>query len=69
MLNSNSAVLTDKIFTLRENSGRKIAQIVGASIATISRVVKIKSDTGNILPKHRGKCGRKSKTTSRDNAN
>ena len=57
------------ILTLRENadkSYREISKIVGASKSTLSRVVKMKKETGTATPKRKGKCGRKRKTTPRD---
>uniref|UniRef100_A0A3Q3KA92 Transposase Tc1-like domain-containing protein n=1 Tax=Monopterus albus TaxID=43700 RepID=A0A3Q3KA92_MONAL len=41
---------------------------VGVSLATVSRVIKMKKETGSVSPKRKGKCGRKRKTTPRDDA-
>ena len=60
------------ILTLRENTEKtywEISKIVSVSISTISCVLKMKKETGSITPKCKGKCGRKRKTTPRDNAN
>ena len=54
------------ILTLRENTEktyREISKIVGVSISTISRIMKMKKETGSVTPKRKGKCGRKRKTT------
>ena len=59
------------ISNLRENTEktyRQISKIVGVSISTISRVVKMKKETGSVAPKRKGKCGRERKTTPRDDA-
>ena len=57
------------ILTLRENIEkiyREISKIVGVSISTISRIMKMKKETGSLTPKRKG--GRKRKTTPKDNA-
>ena len=46
---------------------REIAALVGTSLAAVSRVIKLKQDTGSVSPKCKGKCGRKKKITSGDN--
>ena len=54
------------IMTLHEHTEktyREIAGTVGVSLATVSRVVKMKKETGSVTPKRKGKCGRKRKTT------
>ena len=59
------------ILTLRENTektNREISKIVGVSISTISRIMKMKKKTGSVIPKRKGKCGHKRKTTPRDDA-
>ena len=59
------------ILTLRENTKktyREISKIVGFSISTISRIMKMKKETGSITSKRNGNCGRKRKTTPRDDA-
>ncbi|XP_063855001.1 uncharacterized protein LOC135097165 [Scylla paramamosain] len=43
-----------KIVTLHEHTSstyREIAKIVGVSLATVSRVIKLKHDTGSVTPK------------------
>jgi len=40
--------------------------LVGVSLATISRVIKLKQDTESVSPKRKGKCGHKKKTIPRD---
>ena len=57
------------ILTLHEHTGktyRDIAVAVGVSLATVSRVIKMKKETGSVIPKRKGRCGRKRKTTPRD---
>ena len=59
------------ILTLRENTEkayREISKIVGVSISTISRIMKMKKETRSVTPKRKGKCGRKRKTTPKDDA-
>ena len=59
------------ILTLRENKEKtygEISKIVGVSISTISRIMKMKKETGSVTPKRKGKCGRKRKTTPKDDA-
>ena len=59
------------VLTLGENTEKaykEISKILGVSISIISRVVKMKKETGSVTPKHKSKCGRKRKTTSRDDA-
>ena len=59
------------ILTLRENTEktyREISKIVGVSISTISRIMKMKKETDSVAPKRKGKCGRKRKTTPKDDA-
>ena len=56
------------VLTLCEKTHKKIAKIVGVSISTISRVVKMKKETGSVTPKRKDKCGRKRKTTPRNDA-
>ena len=59
------------ILTLRENTEktyREISKIVGVSISTIRRIMKMKKETGSVTPKRKGKCGRKRKTTPKDDA-
>ena len=44
------------ILTLRENTQktyREISKIVGVSISTISRIMKMKKETGSVTPKRR----------------
>ena len=59
------------ILTLRENTEKtywEISKLVGVSISTISRIMKMKKETGSVTPKCKGKCGRKRKTTPKDDA-
>ena len=59
------------ILTLRKNTEktyREISKLVGVSISTISRIMKMKKETGSVTPKPKGKCGRKRKTTPKDDA-
>lgn len=58
-----------KIVTLHEHTFktyREIAQVVGVSLATVSRVIQLKNQSGSVSPKRKGNCGRKRKTTTRD---
>jgi transposase len=60
-----------KIVTLHEHTAktyRDIASVVGVSLATVSRVIKLKHETGSVSPKRKGNCGRKKKTSHRDDA-
>ena len=57
------------VLTLRENiekTYKKISKIVDVSISTISRVVKLKKETGSVTQKRKGRCGHTRKTTPRD---
>ena len=56
------------ILTLRENTEKEISKIVGVSISTISHIMRMKKETGSVTPKRKGKCGRKRKTTPKDDA-
>jgi len=47
---------------------RKIVSKDDVSLATVSRVIKLKQNNGAVSPKTKGKCGRKRKTTKRDDA-
>ena len=49
-----------------QKSSRKIAELVGSSQSTVSRIIRSSENTGSALPKRKGKCGRKSKTSARD---
>ena len=58
-----------KIFTLFEHSEKsqgEIATIVGVSQRSVSRIIKQGVTTGSLSPKRKGNCGRKRKTTPRD---
>lgn len=58
-----------KIITLHDHTSktyREIASTVGVSSATVSRVIKLQKVFGSISPKRKGKCGRRRKTTRRD---
>ncbi|CAI5795286.1 domain-containing [Podarcis lilfordi] len=60
-----------KIVTLHVHTAktyREIASVVGVSLATVSRVINWKQETGSVSPKCKGKCGRKKKTTPRYDA-
>ncbi|CAI5769349.1 domain-containing [Podarcis lilfordi] len=60
-----------KIVTLQEHTAKtyqEIASVVGVSLATASRVIKLKQETGSVSPKRKGKCGHKKKTTPTDDA-
>jgi len=58
-----------KIVTLHEHTGmsqRKIAETVGVSQGSVSSILKQKKETRNVEIKRKGKCGRKRKTSKRD---
>lgn len=60
-----------KIVTLHEHTDktyREIAALVDVSLATVSRVIKLKQEKGSFSPRRKGRCGRKKKTTPRDDA-
>ncbi|MEM9078953.1 MAG: hypothetical protein AAGC43_18075 [Bacteroidota bacterium] len=60
-----------QIVTLKEHTSksfREIASIVGVSLSTVSRIVRLKNETGSIATKRNGRCGRRRKTTARDDA-
>jgi len=60
-----------KIVTLHGHTAKtygEIAAVVGVSLATVSRVIKLKQDTGSVSPKRKGQCGHTKKTTPRDDA-
>ena len=47
-------------------SQRKIAESVGVSLRSVSSIMKQKRETGNVEVQKKGMCGRKRKTTKRD---
>ena len=58
-----------KILTLQEHTEKnqcEIASIVGANESTISRLLKQARGTGTLLSNGKEKCGRKRKTSTRD---
>ena len=58
-----------KIVTLRDHttmSQRKIAESVGVSIGSVSSTLKQNIETGNVEVQRKERCGRKRKTTKRD---
>ena len=58
-----------KIVSLRDHtimSQRKIAESVGVSLRSVSNILKQKRETKNVEVQRRGRCGRKRKTTKRD---
>lgn len=60
-----------KIVTLREHTSmtqRAIATECGVSLGAVNRILKQKRDIGTIEVNRKGKCGRKRKTTRRDEA-
>jgi len=62
-----------KMVTLHEHTPktyREIAALVCVSLVAVSRVIKLKQDIGSVSPKRKRseKCGRKKKTTPRDDA-
>jgi len=61
-----------RIVTLSECAGmsvRKIAEEYGVHYSTVSRIRKAHQETGSFSPRRKGKCGRKRKTTKRDDRN
>ena len=48
-------------------SQKKIAESVGVSLQSESSILKQKRETGNVEVQRKGMCGRKRKTTKRDN--
>ena len=60
-----------KVVTLKEHTTKtykEIASVVGVSLVTVSRVIKLKQNTRSVSPKGKGKCSSKRKTTKRDGA-
>src|SRR5690606_6838401 len=58
-----------KVVTLREHTSKtqqEIAQVCGISKSTCKRILKLHSENGTTSPRRKGKCGRKSKTSARD---
>ena len=58
-----------KIVTLRDHttmSQRKIVESVGVSLGSVSSILKQKRETGNVEVQRKERCGRKRKTTKRD---
>ena len=58
-----------KIVTLRDHttmSQRKIVESVGVSVGSVSSILKQKRETGNVEVQRKERCGRKRKTTKRD---
>ena len=49
-----------------QKSSREIAELVGSSQSTVSRIICSFENTGSALSKRKAKCGRKSKTSVRD---
>lgn len=61
----------EKIITLSEHtsmSQRDIARTCGVSQGAVSKIVKLKKETGSVNVKRLGNCGRKRKTTPRDDS-
>uniref|UniRef100_A0A1B6C860 Paired domain-containing protein n=1 Tax=Clastoptera arizonana TaxID=38151 RepID=A0A1B6C860_9HEMI len=60
-----------KIVTLHEHTSltqRQIAEQCGVSLGSVNNIIKLKNVTGSIYPKRKGFCGRKRKTTTKDDA-
>lgn len=58
-----------KILTLLEHSGksqREIAKLCKVNQSTVSRLRRLYTETGSLSPTRRGRCGRRRKTTVRD---
>ena len=58
-----------KILTLHEHTTKnqcEIASIVGVNQSTVLRILKQARTTGTLSPKGKKKCGRKKKTSTRD---
>jgi len=58
-----------KILTLAQNCSKtqsEIADLCGVSQSVVSKLLKRYRDNASISPRRRGKCGRKRKTTARD---
>ena len=59
-----------KILTLHEHTAKnqcEIASIVGLNQSTASQILKQARTTGTLSPMRKEKCGRKRKTSTRDN--
>ena len=63
--------IRSKIVTLSEYtnlSQRKIASECSVSVGAVNNILKLHKSTGSIRPRRKGKCGRKKKTSARDDA-
>lgn len=59
------------ILTLHEHcqaSSRDIAKLYKVGQTTVARIIRQFKDTGSLTPKRKGKCGRKRKSTPKDDA-
>jgi len=59
----------ERIIVLAEHTSmtyRQIAEIAGVGLGSVSRIIKKKQQTGTMDIKRKGICGRKRKTTARD---
>lgn len=60
-----------KIITLHEHSTmtqRAIAKECSVSLGAVNRLIRQKADYGSVSPRRKGHCGRRRKTTKRDDA-
>lgn len=60
-----------KIVTLSEHSSmtqRDIAMVCKVSLGAVNKIIKQYKETGSLSPQCKGKCGRKRKTTCRDDS-
>lgn len=58
-----------KVITLNEHTSmtqRQIAEECGISLGAVNRIIKQKLNLGTISPQRKGHCGRKRKTTTKD---
>jgi len=49
-----------------QETSREIASMVGVSQTTVCRIIQYFKETGTTSPRRKGKCGRKCKTSARD---
>ena len=60
-----------KILTLHEHttiSQQEISNAVGVNKSSVNRIIMLHNETGHVETKRKGKCGRKRKTTTRDDS-
>jgi len=62
--NMREGVLT--LYRYCQKTSREIAGMVGMSQSTVCRIIRRFKETGTTSPRRKGKCGRKCKTSAKD---